>query len=122
MAKGVSLSLLIIALGMAWLLNTLQFIRGVDWIWTLLLGILGVITLAWWKINKLSFVMGTFLVVASVFSILRQTGKISIDIEVPLLVILFGLLFLIAQLPAIPWPRKLVEMREEARKEAEKIS
>lgn len=116
MAKGILISFLIIAIGLAWLLNTLQFIRGVDWIWTLSLGAVGVLTLGWGKLNKLSFVMGAFLVVASLFSVLRQTGAIRIEIEVPVLVMVFGLLFLAAQLPVIPWPQMVLQMREESRK------
>ena len=119
MAKGIVLSLVIIAIGVAWLLNTLHVIGGVDWIWTVSLAAMGVITLAWGKLNKLTFVMGAFLAVASVCSILRQAGWLSIDIEVPVLVIIFGLLFLIAQLPIIPWPQAILQMREEARKQGQ---
>ena len=42
MGKGVLLSLAIIAIGLAWLLNTLHVIGGVDWIWTIALAGTGV--------------------------------------------------------------------------------
>ena len=117
MAKGVVVSLLIIAVGVAWLLNTLHVIAGVDWIWTVSLAAAGVLTLAWGRLNKMNFLVGVFLLIASVFSVLRQTGKISVDVEVPVMVITFGLLFLIAQLPIIPLPVAIVKMREEAKKD-----
>jgi len=117
MAKGVVVSLLIIAVGVAWLLNTLNVIAGVDWIWTVSLAAAGVVTLAWGKLNKISFLVGAFLLIASVFSVLRQTGKISVDVEVPVMVISFGILFLIAQVPIIPHPEVVVKMREEANKQ-----
>jgi hypothetical protein len=41
---------------------------------------------------------------ASLLSVLRQTNQVSLDIEVPVLVISIGALLLIAQVPAIPKP------------------
>jgi len=117
MAKGILLSLLIIAIGVAWLLNTLHFIGGVDWIWTILLAAAGIISFAWTKLNKVSFICGSLLLIGSVFSVLRQTGLLSIDVEVPVLVILFGVLFMVAQLPIIPLPQSIVQMREEAKRQ-----
>lgn len=117
MAKSVVISLLIIAVGIAWLLNTLRVIAGVDWIWTTALAAVGLLTLAWGRLNKFTFIMGLFLIIGSVFSVLRQTGALSVDVEVPLLVIVFGLLFLVAQLPMIPAPQTLVRMKQELEKQ-----
>ncbi len=86
--KPIVVSVLIIALGIAWLLNTLHVIPGVDWVWTLGLGISGVLVVAAGGLNKLTFVVGPFLIIASVLSVLRQTGVLRADIEVPVLVIL----------------------------------
>jgi len=115
MAKGVLISLLIIAIGIAWLLNTLHFIGGVDWIWTIGLAVAGILTLAWGRINKLSFIMGAFLLIGSVFSILRQVNAMRVEVEVPLLVVIFGILFLIAQLPFIPHTATVASIIEEAK-------
>jgi hypothetical protein len=117
MAKGVLISFMVMAIGIAWLLNTLNFIGGVDWIWTGLLGASGLIALAWGKLNKFTFIIGAFLVVSSVFSILRQTGIMSVNVEIPLLVIAFGAVLLIAQLPFIPLPKMVLDMKEEAARE-----
>ena len=117
MAKSIVISLLIIAIGMAWLLNVLHVIAGVDWLWTIALAATGVLTLLWGKLNKFTFIMGLFLVVSSVFSVLRQTSLLSLEIEVPLLVIVFGLLFLLAQMPVIPLPEALMQMKREAQRQ-----
>ncbi len=117
MGKGIILSLLIMAIGTAWLLNTLHFFGGVDWIWTVSLAAAGLLALAWGKVNKITFLVGSFLLIGSVFSVLRQTGIISIDVEVPIMVIIFGALFMVAQLPIIPLPQAIVELREEAKKQ-----
>ena len=120
MAKSVVISLLIIAIGVAWLLNTLHVIAGVDWIWTISLAAVGLLTLAWGKLNKFTFIMGVFLIVGSIFSVLRQTGVLRVEVEIPILVILFGFLFLIAQLPMIPMPQTIVRMKQEV--ENQKVS
>jgi len=116
-SKGIVLAILIMALGAAWLLNTLHVLGGVDWVWTGSIGAAGILTLAWTKVNKVTFLVGSFLLIGSVFSVLRQRGQISPDVEVPILVIVFGVLFLVAQLPMIPLPEVIVKAREEAAKQ-----
>ena len=65
--QSIVISLVTIALGTAWLLNTLDIIPGVNWIWTVGLGLAGVLLLAMGGVNRLTIVTGPFLVVASVF-------------------------------------------------------
>ena len=43
-------------------------------------------------------------------SVLRQTGNLSLEIEVPILVISIGVLMLVAQFPAIPKPKWMEEL------------
>ena len=96
---------LIIALGVGWLLTAQGFAPGVNWIWILGLGVVGILTFVLSKgLDKVSVVLGPFFLLASLLSILRQTGNVSLDIEVPVLVISVGVLLLVAQLPAIPKP------------------
>src|SRR5262249_55567418 len=69
------------------------------------LGVVGILTFVLSKgLDKVSVVLGPFFLLASLLSILRQTGNVSLDIEVPVLVISVGVLLLAAQLPAIPKP------------------
>jgi hypothetical protein len=101
------LSILITTVGVGWLLTARGYAPGVNWIWTLGLGVLGVSTfMVSGGLNKVSVVIGPLLLVASILSILRQTGRLSFEVEVPILVILLGFLLFLAQrrqVPAPPW-------------------
>jgi hypothetical protein len=92
----------VICIGIAWLLNTLQIIPGVDWIWTVGVFLAGLATLLLGGLNRTTIVFGPFLMVASVFSVMRQTGRLHVDREVPSLVIVLGILMLISQLSRLP--------------------
>jgi len=101
---AVVIPLLIIALGIGWLLNVLHVMVRVDWVWTLALAAVGILSLATGRLTRNSFVTGAFLLTASVLSVLRQTQVINLDIEVPVLVIVFGGLLLLAHLLRLPLP------------------
>ena len=97
--------ILIIVVGVGWLLTAQGFGPGINWIWTLGLGVIGILTFVVSKgFDKASVVIGTFFLLASLLSVLRQTGQLGLEIEVPVLVISIGVLLLVAQLPAIPKP------------------
>ena len=97
--------ILIIVVGVGWLLTAKGVSPGVNWIWTLGLGVIGILTFVVSKgFDKVSVVIGPFFLLASLLSVLRQTGQLSVEIEVPLLVISVGALLLAAQLPAVPKP------------------
>jgi hypothetical protein len=97
--------ILMIVVGVGWLLTTQGFGPGINWVWTLGLGVIGILTFVISKgVDKVSVVIGPFFVFASLLSVLRQSGRMSLDIEVPVLVISIGILLLVAQLPAVPKP------------------
>jgi hypothetical protein len=98
---------LVIALGITWLLNVMEIMPGVNWIWTVGLAAAGLITLFIGGINKLTVVIGPFLMIASVCSLLRQLDKLPIDREVPILTIILGVLMLIVQILNLPLPDAL---------------
>jgi len=110
------LAVLVIALGIAWLLNTLDVIPGVDWLWTGGLGVAGILVLAARSINKFNFVIGSFLLISSVCSILRQTGKLRPNIEMPVLFIVFGVLILASILLPLATPEVFREEQRGERK------
>ena len=99
---AIAISLLIIALGIGWLLNVLSVIKGVDWIWVTALGISGILLLGLAKLDRFNFVVGTSLIICSVLSLLRQTGKLTFNIEAPVLFISVGLLLLFSHLLRLP--------------------
>jgi hypothetical protein len=101
----VVIPILIIVVGIGWLLTALGVGPGINWLWTLGLGVVGILIFVVSKgIDKVSLVLGGFFLLASLLSVLRQTGQLSVDIEVPVLVISIGILLLVAQLAAIPKP------------------
>lgn len=106
--KALVAPILIIALGIGWLLTTQNIVPGVNWIWVVGLGVTGVLILVA-SIDKVTAVVGPFLIAATFFSLMRQTGRISVDTEVPSLVIVFGTLMLLAKILPIPLPKWIIE-------------
>ncbi|HAH44650.1 MAG TPA: hypothetical protein DCM07_07275 [Planctomycetaceae bacterium] len=106
--KTLILPLLIIGIGTGWLLTTLGIVPGINWIWTLGLAVVGVLSFAVSGIDKSTVLIGPFFIIASCLSVLRQTGRITLDVEVPTLVIVIGILLLVARIKAIPLPDWMV--------------
>jgi len=104
----VLLPVLLIAIGSGWLLSRSGVTPEVDWVWTLLLVALGILTFVLGGFDKVTAIVGPLLIIGSGMSWLRQTGRISVGFEVPVLMILGGFLALIAHLPFIPAPRWLI--------------
>ncbi|MGA2061128.1 MAG: hypothetical protein ABSG67_11650 [Thermoguttaceae bacterium] len=115
-AKELIAPILVIALGVTWLLNVIDIMPGVDWIWTVGLAAVGVITLLLGGINKLTVIVGLFLMISSVCSLLRQVGKLPIEREVPILTIILGILMLLVQILDLPMPEALKPMKDENRR------
>jgi len=114
---GIIVPVLIITVGVAWLLNTLNVLPGVDWVWTGGLGVCGILAIVIGGLNKLTIVVSPFLLIGSILSIMRQTGKMSVDLEVPILFILFGILLLIAHLLPLKLPQSMLESEEQEEQE-----
>lgn len=93
---------LILAVGIGWLLTNLDVLPNVNFVWPVGLAAAGAITLVVHGINKGSIVLGPFLIVTAVLSVARQTGRISLDIEVPVLVVMLGALLLLSALSNLP--------------------
>jgi hypothetical protein len=94
----------LVVIGAGWLLSVLEYVPQVDWVWTLGLAAAGVLTFVVGGWNKGTLVGGVFFVAASLLSLLRQTGRLDANVEVPLLVLLLGVLLLAARHPAVPGP------------------
>ncbi len=99
---AIAISLLIIALGLAWLLNELQVISGIDWFWVTALGVSGLLLLTLGGLDRFNFIVGITLIVCSVLSVLRQGKVITTDLEPPILFTTVGLLLLLAHLLKLP--------------------
>jgi hypothetical protein len=101
--------LLLITVGTGWLLTTIGIAPGIDWVWTLGLAVVGLLTFIVGGFDKVTFVVGTFFIVTSVLSVLRQTERISFDLEVPILVIVSGVLLLAARHSAVPVAKWMIQ-------------
>ena len=109
---GIVVPCLIMTIVVGWLLTVKGVVPGVDWVWVLGLGIAGSLVLVVGGIDKVTVVVGPFLLMATVFSVLRQTGRLSVDTEVPLLVIAIGGLMLFGHLAPVPPPAWLGSERK----------
>ncbi|MEX2171247.1 MAG: hypothetical protein WD851_18140 [Pirellulales bacterium] len=105
----IALSIIIITVGVGWLLLAMGYMPGINWVWTLGLGVVGVLTFVLsGGVDKVSVILGPLFLISSLMSVLRQTGRLKIDAEIPILVILIGVLLLIAQMRSIPSPKWFV--------------
>ena len=107
--KTLILPILLITVGAGWLLTTLGVMPGINWVWSLGLAIVGLLTFAVGGFDKVTVVIGPFFILASCLSVLRQTGRLRVNIEVPVLVVIAGILLLVARTPAIPIPKWIIQ-------------
>ncbi len=63
----------------------------------------------WMVMSWVTVVVGPFFILASCLSVVRQSGRLDVDVEVPILVIIAGLLLLVARSPSIPIPKWVIE-------------
>jgi hypothetical protein len=103
---------LIIAVGIAWLLNVTEFLDTVDWSWPVLLAAGAILAVVCGGIDKLTFVLAPFLLISSLFAVLRQVGRLTVNFEIPCLFIILGILWLIAELLNLPTPEWLKKEKE----------
>ena len=113
--KTLVLPLLMIIIGCGWLLTAMGFVPGIDWLWTLGIAGAGLMCFVVGGFDKITLVAGGFTLAASLLSVLRQTGGISLNIEVPVLVIIAGVLMLIARSSKVPMPTWTKEMQNDPR-------
>jgi len=99
--------ILITTVGTGWLLTVRGVIPGVQWVWVLVLAVLGAFLLCV-NVNKVSVAVGPSLMAAAALSMLRQTGWIAINTEVPLLTMIVGSLWTAAYLLPVPLPAWII--------------
>jgi hypothetical protein len=101
---AIAISFLIVALGVAWLLNAMGVAPQLDWIWVIGLAVTGILLLTVPRLDRVNFVAGLTLMISSVLAVLRQSGKLTVNVEAPVLFITLGILLLLAQLLPLPAP------------------
>ena len=93
---------LIAGFGIIWLLDSLGIVPPLNVVWTLGLLAVGVGVFAGSGFHKESFPWGSFFIACAVCSVLRQMDMLSLRVELPLLVIILGILLGINQTAMIP--------------------
>jgi amino acid transporter len=106
---AIAISFFIVAIGIAWLLNAMHVVPNLDWIWIIGLGVSGILLLTITRLDRFNFVAGLSLIVSSVLAVLRQTGRITVNVEAPVLFITVGILLLVAQILPLPAASTLAE-------------
>lgn len=105
--KDAALPVILIVLGAAWLLNSLNWLPDVHWLWIIGLAGAGIAILALDGITKSSVVAGPLLILAAILSFSRQYYGLGWRFVFPAMLIGAGILMLIARSPAIPYSRHL---------------
>ncbi|WP_051259118.1 hypothetical protein [Chitinibacter tainanensis] len=135
MAQGKPGSILwplaLIVIGAGWLLHRLDVLPSVSWIIILGLITAGVAVLLLEGLNKSSIVLGPMLIAGGVTTFAQQYLQLARNVQVPLLLILCGLLMLLARSHKIPpagikpWQRsqrELLAERDAAQQQVRDVS
>lgn len=102
--KRFLLPTLLIIVGLGWLLKASNLFPQIEWVWTVGLFAVGVLVIVGLGLDKLTFTVGGALIISSVFSVLRQSGIISLSLELPILVIVLGILWIIGEATGLKNP------------------
>jgi chromate transport protein ChrA len=105
--RDATLPIVLIVLGAVWLLNSLDWLPEVHWIWIVGLAGAGIAIMALDGITKSSVVAGPLLMLAGIMSFCRQYYGLGWRIIIPVMLIAAGMLMLVARSQAIPESRTL---------------
>lgn len=103
--RDATLPIVLIVLGGAWLLNSLQWLPEVHWLWILGLAAAGVAILALDGLTKSSVVAGPLLILAGFLSFCRQYYGLGWRFMIPIMLMSAGVLMLVARSASIPESR-----------------
>jgi hypothetical protein len=99
---GVWLPIALIVIGSGWLMHRLDIFPSVNWIVILALLFAGVAVLLLEGVNKSTVVIGPMLIAGGATTFLQQHYDLSRSIQIPVLLILCGVLMLLARSSQIP--------------------
>lgn len=107
------LPILIITLGIGWLLTVLSVAPHIHWVPVLGMAMIGILVMVLGGIDKVTMFIGPFLLILSGFAIARQAGYITVDVMIPVLVIIAGVMLLMISFSRLPPPKWLHDSKEE---------
>jgi hypothetical protein len=102
MIKKLIVPILVVVFGLCWMLAELSIFDINKMLWTLGLLSSGVLFYAYVGFNKTTFVLGGILIIGSILSVLRYNGIIGYKVEIPLLVMIAGILMAVNTTKLIP--------------------
>jgi len=105
-AKKYLAPFLIVLIGLGWLLQQFDIISSFEFIWSVGLAAAGIYLIAVSGFNRDTFLPSVFLLTWSLLSFLRAAGFLRLSVELPLLVIIFGILMAIRNAGVIPEAKK----------------
>lgn len=103
--RDATLPIVLIVLGVAWLLNSLDWLPEIHWIWIIGLAGAGIAIMALDGLTKSSVVAGPLLILAGVLSFCRQYYGLGWRFIIPVMLISAGVLMLVARSARIPESR-----------------
>lgn len=118
--KDALFPVVLIVLGVTWLLNSLDWLPDVHWLWILGLVGAGVAILVLDGITKSSIVAGPMLILAGFLSFCRQYYALGWRFIIPVMLIAAGVFMLVARSPAVPESRTLSRHAGTSRPEGER--
>ncbi|MAV36912.1 MAG: hypothetical protein CMJ59_15805 [Planctomycetaceae bacterium] len=102
--KTAIVPVLLVAIGAGSLLSQYDLLPEINEVWSLGLVLVGGLSFLVGGYNKATVVIGPFFLIAALLSVLRQLDYISIEREIPIILISAGMLMLFARSAAIPNP------------------
>jgi hypothetical protein len=105
---------LVTTVGVGWLLTVLTVDPRIYWIPVLGMAAIGILTLVMGGLDKVTVCVGPFLLICTGFAIARQTGQISVEVMLPCLVIVAGVLMFVAHFLPVPYPAWLAPSSQPA--------
>ena len=96
--------LMIALFGIFWLLAQMKFFDIGQMLWTI--GLLGggILIFTYLGFSKSTFVLGSMLIIGAGFSLLRYNSIIQVEFEIPILIIILGVIMGINNTKLIPEP------------------
>jgi hypothetical protein len=110
---SLAIPLVIITTGVGWLLSSLDVFPAIDWVWTLGLAMIGVLILLAGP-DKVTLVAGPLFLLSALLSIPRQMGHLQADVELPMLIIVLGVLLLLVRSSRVASPRWMIDQQHAA--------
>lgn len=98
---------LVTTIGIGWLLTVLEVNSQIFWIPVLCMAVGGVLVLAVGGIDKGTVVAGPLLMALAGFAYARQSGLITVEVMLPSIVTVAGVLMFVAYFLPIPFPEWL---------------